>query len=303
MRILVTGAEGQVARALWERRGITPGFEVICVGRPQLDLNLPETVRNLVRDVSPDVIVSAAAYTAVDNAEDEPELARALNAVAPGVLASAASEIGSRIIHLSTDYVYDGRKFGAHVESDPTEPQTVYGRTKLDGEVAIRDLCDDHIILRTAWIYSPFGRNFVKTMIDLGATRELLTVVNDQHGNPTSAIDIADAILTILRQWRIQPQLGLGEVYHCAGTGAATWFEFARHTLNASRDLGGPFADVASISSAEWPTKAARPANSTLDCAKLARDFGWRSPQWQESVNVVVRRLVAICAKGPAHDQ
>lgn len=291
MRILVTGTEGQLARALRERGAGLSGIDVICVGRPHLDLARPETIGAAIRAMSPDVIVNAAAYTAVDKAEDEPELARTINAVAPGVLAVAASEIGARLIHLSTDYVYDGRKSEPYVESDPTGPSSVYGKTKLDGEVAVCDHGRAHIILRTAWVYSPFGRNFVRTMLELAAVRPQLSVVDDQQGNPTSALDLADAVLAIVAHWQRAPETGLGEVYHCAGTGATTWCGLARYTLGLSRELGGPFAEVAAIATSAWPTKAARPANSRLDCGKLASDFGWRLPAWQESVEEVVRRL------------
>lgn len=300
MRLLVTGTEGQVARALRERGRAVPGVEVACVGWPRLDLARPETIWATVRDMSPDVIVGAAAFTAVDKAEDEREVARTINAVGPGVLAAAAHEVGARLIHLSTDYVDDGRKSAPYVESDPTGPQSVYGETKLDGEAAVRDQCRAHIILRTAWVYSPFGRNFVRTILELAATRARLTVVDDRHGNPTSALDLADAVLAIVGHWQSAPEKGLGEVYHCAGTGATNWYGLARHALSVSRELGGPFAEVTGITTSDWPTKATRPANSQLDCSKLARDFGWCSPEWPRSSDTVVRRLLSRSASGAA---
>ena len=300
MRLLVTGTEGQVARALRERGGVVPEVEVTCLGRPDLDLARPEMIWATVRAVCPDVIVGAAAYTAVDKAEDEPVVARAINAVAPGVLAAAAHEVGARYVHLSTDYVYDGRKSAPYVESDAVGPRGVYGETKLDGEAAVRDHCRTHVILRTAWVYSPFGRNFVRTMLELAAARTCLTVVDDQQANPTSALDLADAVLVIVGHWQRALETGLGEVYHCAGTGATTWCGLARHTLSLSRELGGPFAEVVGITTNEWPTKAARPANSRLDCGKFARDFGWRAPEWQGSVESVVRRLLSTTSAGSA---
>jgi dTDP-4-dehydrorhamnose reductase len=300
MRLLVTGTEGQLARALSERGATAAGVEVVCVGRPSLDLARPETIAAAVREVGPDVIVNAAAYTAVDRAEDEPEIARAVNAVAPGVLADASRKAGARLIHLSSDYVYDGEKSEPYVESDQLHPLSVYGQTKLDGETAVREHCNEHVILRTSWVYSPFGRNFVRSMLELAATRSRLTVVDDQYGNPTSALDVADAVLAIVSHWRQTPRSGLGQVYHCAGTGATTWCGLARHVLRESARLGGPLAEVVAITSRDWPTKAARPANSRLDCGRLARDFAWRSPEWQQSVSVVVRRLLSIPATGAA---
>lgn len=298
MRILVTGVAGQLARSIRERASGASGTEIICMGRPNLDLARPETIEASVRAVNPDVIVNAAAYTAVDNAQDEPELARIVNAISPGVLAATANASGARLIHLSTDYVYDGNKNAPYVENDLTGPSSVYGNTKLEGELAVRAQSHGHLILRTAWVYSPFGKNFVKTMLDLAATRPRLTVVDDQSGNPTSALDLADAVLAIVGHWRHEPETGLGEVYHCAGTGATTWCGLARHTLRRSRELGGPCAEVTGITTSEWPTKATRPANSRLNTDKLARDFGWRSPGWQQSVDVVVRRLLTSSSTG-----
>jgi dTDP-4-dehydrorhamnose reductase len=291
MRLLVTGASGQLASALRERGGGGADTEIICVDRAQLDLTRPESIWGVVRAVRPDVIVGAAAYTAVDMAEDEPALAQTINAVAPGLLAAAAKDAGARLIHLSTDYVYDGRKAGPYFESDQTGPLSVYGRTKLEGEAAVRDQSHAYIILRTAWIYGPFGRNFVKTILQLAATRETLTVVDDQHGCPTSATDLAHAVLTIADRWQSDPGVGLGQIYHCAGSGSTTWCQLARHALQASRETGGPFAEVYPITTREWPTKALRPANTALDCSKLMRDFRWCAPEWRDSVDVVVRRL------------
>lgn len=296
MRVLVTGVEGQLARSLAEGAAGCAGAEITRVGRPDLDLERPDTIERTVARVAPEVIVNAAAYTAVDRAEDEPELAWRINAEAPGILARAARIAGARLIHISTDYVYDGCKLGAYVETDPVAPQCVYGRTKLEGEERVRAEHPGHTILRTAWLYSPFGRNFVRTMLDLARTRDTLTVVADQKGSPTSALDLADAILGIVRHWRNDPHGGTGETYHCAGSGDATWFDLARHALATSRAAGGPFAEVTPIASSQWPTRAVRPANSRLDCSKFARDFAWRAPDWRRSVDNVVMRLAAAPA-------
>jgi dTDP-4-dehydrorhamnose reductase len=241
----------------------------------------------------PDVVVNAAAYTAVDDAESEPELAERINAEAPERLAYLSRAVGSRMVQISTDYVFDGKKTGAYLESDPVNPISVYGRTKLAGEKRVASEKPQHLILRTAWLYSPFGRNFVRTMLDLASCRDTLSVVADQLGTPTSAHDLADAIVQILTRWQSNPSAGTGEIYHLAGSGVTTWFELARHTMKVSRGAGGPFAEILGIPTSEWPSKAQRPANSTLNSRKFAADFDWRSPHWQDSLDTVVRRLLA----------
>lgn len=298
IRMLVTGTQGQLARALAERAAARQGIEIIAVGRPGLDLEQPDTIERTVREAGCGVVVSAAAYTAVDRAEDEPATAMRINGNAPGLLARSARAAGARLIHISTDYVYDGRKPSPYVETDPTAPQNAYGSSKLAGEEAALAADPAAVILRTAWVYSPFGANFVKTMLNLARTRDRLTVVDDQHGNPTSALDIADAILAVVDRWRDTPGIGAGQRYHCAGSGETTWCGLARHALEVSRASGGPFAEVAPIASRDWPTKAARPANSRLDCSKLKRDFGWQAPDWHDSIRAVVPRLLAAGARG-----
>lgn len=291
-RILVTGATGQVATALRERAKAFSGSDLRCVGRPDFDLALDQSIERALDAWRPDVIISAGAYTNVDKAEDEPEEAALINAVAPGVLGRIASRHGSRVVHLSTDYVFDGAKPSPYLETDSVAPQSVYGRTKLEGEESLRSSGADHIILRTAWVYSPFSRNFARTMLTLAMNRSQLNVVDDQIGNPTSALDIADAILTVVQRWKAEPRLGLGEIYHCAGTGSASWREFAQSLFNFSRELGGPFAEALPITSNQWPSKVVRPRYSMLDCGKLERTFGWRAPHWEESARVVVSRLI-----------
>ena len=292
VRVLVTGIGGQLASSLVERATAFRDVEVTCVDRPAFDLGLPETIARTVRDHRPEVVIGAAAYTAVDQAEDEPDLAMQLNGDAAGWLARAARAEGARFLQISTDYVFDGLKTAPYVEGDPANPQSVYGRSKLEGERRARAEMPEVVIVRTAWVYSPFGRNFVKTMLTLAETRDHLSVVDDQHGNPTSALDLADACLAIIRTWRERPTSGLGEIYHCAGSGETTWCGLARHTLDTSRALAGPFAEVAAIPTADWPTKAARPANSRLDCRKVGRDFGWQAPDWRRSTEEVVARLL-----------
>jgi dTDP-4-dehydrorhamnose reductase len=288
---LVIGRSGQLALSLAERAA-ERGLDLAFAARPDLDLADPDSLRRAVLGSGAPVIVNAAAHTAVDQAEDEPEAAHALNAVAPRVLAEAAREAGARLIHVSTDYVFDGSGERPWRESDATGPRSVYGRTKLAGEDAVRAALPDHLILRTAWVYSPFGKNFVRTMLALAETRDSLTVVGDQVGNPTSALDIADGILAAIETWRTDPARGLGATYHLAGTGATSWADFAREIFALSRARGGPFATVADIATADWPAKAPRPLNSRLSSDLFADTFGYRAPPWRESLARVVERLV-----------
>ncbi len=296
MKILVTGREGQVARSLAERAASLPSVELIVAGRPELDLARPETVREAIVSARPDIVVSAAAYTAVDQAEDAPDVADAINAAGAGAVAAAAAEIGAPVIHLSTDYVFDGTAPRAHVETDETGPQSVYGRTKLAGERAVAGANPRHLILRTAWVYSPFGRNFVRTMLKLAEGRDTVRVVSDQFGNPTSAIDIADGILHIATMLRADLGPEAFGIFHLAGSGETSWSGLARAVFAESRQRGGAYASVEDIATADYPTRARRPANSRLDCAKLSRIYGWRAPAWQQSCGAVVARLLEPAA-------
>jgi dTDP-4-dehydrorhamnose reductase len=207
-RLLVTGVQGQLARSIVERAASRDDILVECVGRPELDLEKPETIGSVVRERAPDIVVGAAAYTAVDQAEDEPDIAMGINGEAAGILARATSACGARLIHVSTDYVYDGRKNAPYLETDNVAAQSVYGKSKLEGERRVRAELPEAVILRTSWIYSPFGGNFVKTMLHLARTRDRLSVVDDQHGNPTSALDLADAVLAVAKKWKSRPNAG-----------------------------------------------------------------------------------------------
>ena len=291
--ILVVGAEGQVARALRERAADAP-VAVVARGRPALDLAAPATILAALDEVRPAAVVNAAAYTAVDRAESEEDAAFAINAGGVGVLARAAAERGIPLVHLSTDYVFDGTKDGPYVETDATGPAGAYGRTKLAGEEAVKAAGGPALVCRTAWVYSPFGHNFVKTMLRVAATRDTLRVVDDQHGNPTSALDIADAILALVARagadgW----PSGEDVVLHLAGTGETTWCRLARKVFEVSGMLGGPSAAVEAIATSEYPTPARRPANSRLDTTRLRHRYGIALPRWEESVEAVVRRLLA----------
>ncbi len=292
MKIAVTGREGQVVQSLLEKASQRADLEVIALGRPQMDLTEPDTVRSAIEAIKPDVVVSAAAYTTVDMAEDEPELAFGVNATGAEAVAEAAKTCGVPVIHLSTDYVFAGDADEPYVETDATGPRSVYGSSKLEGERLVAQANPQHIILRTAWVYSPFGKNFVKTMLKLAETRDTLSIVSDQWGNPTSALDIADAIIQVADHLAAVPDFSAYGVYHLTGTGDTNWSGFARAIFDESARLGGPTATVADIATADYPTKAARPANSRLSTAKFKQVFSWSAPHWQSSLRDVVARLV-----------
>ena len=295
MRILVTGREGQVARALSEL-GAAKGHTVVTLARPILDLaGQPASIINAIQSERADVIVSAAAYTAVDRAESEPDLAFAVNERGPAAIARAARIMSAPLIHLSTDYVFDGNKEAAYVEEDVTNPKSIYGASKLAGENALLDEHHDSAILRTAWVYSPFGANFVKTMLRLAADHDQIQVVADQRGTPTSALDIADAILAVALNMLGSPEANLRGIFHMAGSGETNWAEFAQEIFASSTKMGGPSAAVRPITTAEYPTKARRPANSRLNSDRLARVHGVKLPAWRESLNPVMQRLTIAC--------
>ncbi|MES2119084.1 MAG: dTDP-4-dehydrorhamnose reductase [Pseudomonadota bacterium] len=289
MKVLVTGRSGQLARSLAERA--EGRVELVTMGRPELDLEEPGSAANAIAAARPDVVINAAAYTAVDEAEDEPERAMRINAEAAGEVAVAAAKLGVPVIQISTDYVFDGRGEGGYPEDAPTAPLGVYGRTKLAGEEAVRGANPRHVMVRTAWVYSPFGRNFVKTMMGAAKVREVLTVVDDQRGNPSSALDLADGLLAMVERWRDVPDLGLSQTYHLAGTGSTSWCGFARAVMAECAKLGLAAAKVQPIASADWPTKASRPHNSQLSSEKFVRDFGFVMPPWERSLTAVVARL------------
>ncbi len=291
MRIAVTGKQGQVVSALLER-GKAAGVEIVALGRPELDLADPASIRRAIEGGRPDAIVSAAAYTAVDKAESEPDLAFAINAEGPGVLGEAAAALGVPVVHLSTDYVFSGDKTGSYVEDDATGPVSVYGRSKLEGERRLAAAQPDHAILRTAWVYSPFGANFLKTMLRLAETRDAVNVVADQHGTPTSALDIADAVLAVARRLVADRDPALRGTFHLTGSGEATWADFAEAIFADLAERGGKTVRVGRIGTADYPTPARRPVNSRLSGDKLAQTYGLVLPDWRESTKAVVGRLV-----------
>lgn len=286
----MTGCGGQLARSLAERALSAPGIEVICAGRPQLDLLAPDTIGQVLDAVVPDLIVNAAAFTAVDQAEDEAELAFAVNRDGAAALAAAAAIRTVPLVQISTDYVFDGAAAKPYTPNDKTNALSVYGRSKLAGEQAVRDAHPDALIVRTSWVYSPFGSNFLNTMMRLAAERDEVAVVSDQIGNPTSALDLADSMLAICARWHTQPRVGLGQTYHAAGSGDASWYDFAAHIFAERRQLGLKSAVARPIATAEYPTRAMRPPNSRLDSTKFARDF-LPLPGWRTSASAVVQRL------------
>lgn len=289
MKILVTGRQGQLAQSLAE----LGGDEILLVGRPDLDLATPGSARAAIVARAPDLVVNAAAFTAVDLAETEEAAAHRINADAAGEVAAAARELDVPVIHISTDYVFNGRATVPYIETAATNPVGVYGRTKLAGEREVRAANPDHLILRTSWLFSPFGKNFVRTMVELGLSRDTLSVVADQLGNPTSALDLADAILTVTRRWAAGDRSGLGRTYHLAGSGIATWFHLASAVQGELARLRLQSASITPISTADWPTAAARPAYSALDSSAFTRDFGTMMPDWRTSLGPIVARLAA----------
>ncbi|MCZ8375758.1 MAG: dTDP-4-dehydrorhamnose reductase [Beijerinckiaceae bacterium] len=291
MRILVTGSRGQVARALAEE-GAASGHAIFHLGRPELDLAAPADLDILLAASHPDVIVHAAAYTAVDRAEGEPDLAMAINGVGAGLLAAAAARLDLPLIHLSTDYVFDGTKASPYLETDPTGPLGAYGRSKLAGEQAVSARHPRHVILRTAWVYAHEGTNFVLTIRRLARERPELRVVGDQCGCPTYAADLARAILAVAGHL---PDRAAGSdvfgIFHVAGSGETSWAGFARAIVTHEAAKGAPVPPVVPIPSAEYPTPARRPANSRLDCSKLNRIYGIRLPHWEDGLSRCLARV------------
>ncbi|MEY2942689.1 MAG: dTDP-4-dehydrorhamnose reductase [Pseudomonadota bacterium] len=294
MRIAVTGGPGQLVLSMLER-GALEGHDIVAVGPPELDLAAgdDDAVFAALAAARPDAIVNAAAHTAVDKAETERELAFAINADGAGAVARAAARLGVPLVHVSTDYVFAGDKVGAYVESDPTGPTGVYGASKLAGEQAVMASGADVAILRTAWVYSPFGANFIKTMLRLAETRDEVGVVADQYGGPTSALDLADAAIAVLKNMLANPDPALRGLFHCAGSGKASWADLAEAAFSASSSQRGAYAKVKRITTADYPTPAKRPANSLLDCGRLRAIHGVSMPDWRQSAAAVTARLVA----------
>ncbi len=292
LRIVITGKDGQIVSALKELGATEDDIEIITLGRPALDLTQPDALEETIRAADPDVIISAAAYTAVDKAEVEADLAQVINGVAPGELARVARLLDVPILHLSTDYVFDGTKASPYTEEDATGPVSVYGRSKLAGECAIAAATDNYVILRTAWVYSPFGSNFVKTMLRLAETRERLDIVADQRGCPTYALEIAHVLLLIARQIVTDPDPTLRGIFHLAAPGEASWAEFAEAIFTGLEKRTGKHVTVNPIPSSQYPTAALRPANSRLSGEKLLEIYGLQLDPWRISLDSCLDRLV-----------
>ena len=287
MRILLLGQHGQVSQEL--QRALQGAGELRVLGREQLDLAQPELIRQHVLRLRPELIINAAAHTAVDQAESEAELAFAINASAPGILAEAAAELGAALIHYSTDYVFDGNHAAPYRESDSTNPLSVYGRSKLAGEQAIQAVGGMHLILRTSWVYSQHGKNFLLTMQRLLQERESLSVVADQIGAPTWAGTIAQTTAQLIEHWRTG-HAGPWGVYHLSAQGETSWFGFASAIATHLRSQGKTVATLQPIPSSAYPTPAQRPLNSRLDCRRLQQDWHVQLPDWQSALEQCLTR-------------
>ena len=283
--ILVAGKTGQLARALTTLAG-ERAIPLVTAGRPDLDLEDVSSIERIITEVAPKAIVNAAAYTAVDKAESEPERAFAVNRDGAARLAAAAAKLMVPFVHVSTDFVFDGKKTSPYLEDDAPSPLSVYGRSKLEGEFAVRDAYADAVIIRTSWVFSAFGQNFVKTMLRLAETREAVGVVNDQHGSPTAAQDLAETILAILERNATGPVSGgLAGLYHFTGAGETTWYGFAEAIFAGWARRGHRVPTLKPITTAEYPTPARRPARSALDCGKIERTFRIRRASWQKALD------------------
>jgi len=294
--ILLTGTNGQVG---WElQRALGNSARVIALTREQLDLNQAEAIRQVVRAHQPDIIINPAAYTAVDKAESEPELAMAVNGIAPGIFAEEAKKLNATLIHYSTDYVFDGSQPTPYREGDTPNPQSVYGKTKLAGEKAIIDSGCKHLILRTSWVYGVHGGNFVNTILRLAKERNELRIVADQFGAPTWARLLANSTLQILQSWQAQNFADeLSGVYHLTAAGRTNWHQYAQEIVRLAKKFDPALADksleIKPIETHEYPVPAKRPANSTLATDKISATFGLKLPDWQDDLAECVRLLYA----------
>ena len=298
VRVLILGAAGQVGLEL--QRSFAGRGETIAVDRADLNLAEPDQVRELLRRVEPDLILNAAAYTAVDRAEEELDAAMAINAAMPRVLAEEAARLNALLVHYSTDYVFDGRKEAPWTEEDPTGPLNAYGASKLAGEEAIRKTGGRYLIFRTSWVYGPHGRNFLLTMLRLGRERDRLSVVNDQYGAPTSSIALAEATRAVVDRIEggsLGGPASWADLYHMSCAGSVTWYGFAEAIFARSENaLGGRRPRVEAIPSSEYPMPAKRPRNSVLSNARLRERLGVELPDWETALDAVFARLAHSAA-------
>lgn len=287
-QVLLTGGSGQVGTEII--RLAPAGVEITAPGRAEVDLSDPHAISRLIASQPWAAVINCAAYTAVDRAESDVVAAWLANAIGPAAIAQATAQAQIPLIHISTDYVFDGSKDGFYLESDPVAPISVYGASKEGGEQAVRTTNPRHVILRTAWVVSPHGSNFIKTMLRLAQTRPELRVVDDQRGCPTSATDIALAVLTIAEQM-MESQNAPAGTYHFVNSGEASWCELARAIFQMAGERGLPVATLEAIPSSEYPTPARRPANSRLDTGKLNRDYGVDPRPWPDAIAEIVAAL------------
>lgn len=281
--ILVTGRNGQVGTEL--PSSLKSLGAVIALGRSAMDLSSPDAIRSTIRSTRPDIIVNAAGYTAVDNAESEPAIARQINAVAPGILAEETLRLGALLVHYSTDYVFDGSKGSPYIEDDTPNPVNIYGRTKLDGEIAIAATGCRHLILRTSWIYSETGTNFVLTMLRLGREKKHLAIVEDQIGSPTSAMRLAEATSKILH--RYLEGMDAHGVFHLSATGYVSRLDFTRSIFAIAREISGEtrqWAELSATTTSQYPLPAARPLNAATSKEKISKTFGVQMASWQDQL-------------------
>ena len=295
-KILLTGVNGQVGHALQKK---IVHYQVFALNREQLNLSDADAIRRAVQTIRPDLIINPAAYTAVDKAETEPDLAYVINAIAPQILAEEAAKIDAALMHFSTDYVYDGSKISDYIETDTVNPLSIYGKSKLAGEDAIRAVGLPHLILRTSWVYGAYGKNFLKTIIRLASERDNLHIVADQFGAPTSSESIADAVFTLLTAWHPQNSHQTG-IYHLSNQGKTSWHGFSCEIvreynrlaqINDSAPLKTSVDAITAITTADYPTPAARPVNSTLNNQKLNQVFNIVLPSWEHGLQQVMQTL------------
>lgn len=286
-KIVVTGANGQVGRELQQLAASYPGFEFIFATRDELPLDNPELINRFIEEYQPDYFINCAAYTAVDKAESEKELAHKINAEAPGIIAAACKRKSVRLIHISTDYVFNGLGKKPYKEEDTTDPVNLYGATKLEGEKRVMQINPESIIIRTAWVYSVFGNNFVKTMLRLMGERDQINVVSDQFGTPTYAADLAESILLIINNFQLSIATWTPGIYHFSNEGHISWYDFAV----AIKELSGSFCKVNPITTSEYPTPAKRPYYSVLDKTKIQQTFHIPIKDWKTSLSVFMERV------------
>jgi dTDP-4-dehydrorhamnose reductase len=296
MKILLTGRNGQVGFEL--QRALAPLGEIHAVDVAECNLADEQSIRQLVQRIQPEVIVNPAAYTAVDKAESEPDLARAINTDAPRILGEEAEKLGAWVVHYSTDYVFDGNKQGAYTEEDATNPQSVYGLTKRDGELALSKVNPRHLILRTSWVVGAHGGNFAKTMLRLAADRDSLNVVADQYGAPTSAALLSDVTAQLIRQQQREGGASFPYgTYHLVAGGETNWCDYARfvvaQAINAGKPIKAHPENIKPITTAEYPTPAKRPENSRLDTSRFRESFGLELPHWKAGLDHLLQQIFA----------